>query len=187
MPEHCTDTQDVGYTAQRTLMTGICRAFVVLVSNALAGCGVERERERERESSRRVEGCNTKWRPCTEIPSQPEAISCGQAAGSIIGCSTGFMDMWQKEILCVTENVKYVAQKLEWKTTKTFYIWEPLVDEYLNVQTNTSFECFHWESTDTVHKCRSGVHLTDLIWLVVNHPENDWRNNNRTNGYGDMV
>lgn len=43
-----------------------------------------------------MEGCNTRVK-ATEMPSQPGAISCGQAAGTIIGRPEVSGDMLQRK------------------------------------------------------------------------------------------
>ena len=80
---------------------------------------VSRERKRERATEGWKGGTQVK---ATEMPSQPEAISCGQAAGTIIGCSKGPCGHVTKEILCVTGNGKHVALKLERITMKRFFL-----------------------------------------------------------------
>lgn len=52
-------------------------------------CGLGQQRKR------RVEGCNAV--KATEMPSQSKAISCPQAAGTIIGCSLGSVDTLQRK------------------------------------------------------------------------------------------
>lgn len=89
---------------EHTLRSGTCRV-----------CGfVERAREWKGVTKAKA----------TEMPSQPQAISCRQAVGPIIGCSKASVDMLQRK--------SYVSQKKkrkrkvkhghhEWLTMKSFY------------------------------------------------------------------
>ena len=96
---------------------------------------VSRERKRERATEGWKGGTQVK---ATEMPSQPEAISCGQAAGTIIGCSKGPCGHVTKEILCVTGNGKHVALKLERITMKRFFFTKCMVNFHYQI---VSTEC----------------------------------------------